>query len=175
MKILSVEANNRRKAFIVHTEKGEYPFPYAKLSPQPDSGPYRVKEVHPDPEAGNEAFEYRLENGIEDAVHMDAVLEYNKDPGTLNEIYIYRLTVEAIEAVEESGLSKRALIRALRTSPSQFYRLIDPTYHGKSLGQIVALFELCGKEVEFRVRDKGEAPRRNAARRKTRGTSVKER
>jgi hypothetical protein len=157
VKILSVDANNRTKAFMVRTEKGEYAFPYAKFSPPPGNGPYRVREVYPDPELGNEGFEYRLENGIADGAHLDAVLEYNKDPDILNQLFIHGLTVEALEAIEGCGLSKRALIRALRTSPSQFYRLIDPTYYGKSLGQLVALLELCGKEVEFVVRDKEAA------------------
>ena len=48
---------------------------------------------------------------------------------------LHRLTVEARKAVAESGLSKRELIRALGTSPSQFYRLLDPAYYGKSVGQ----------------------------------------
>jgi hypothetical protein len=77
--------------------------------------------------------------------------------------------------VEESGLSKRALARALGTSPSQFYRLIDPAYYGKSLGQLVALLELCGKEVDFVVRHKGKGPRRNAARHPRPGAHVKAR
>ena len=61
-------------------------------------------------------------------------------------------------------MSKRELIRALRTSPSQFYRLLDTTYYGKSVGQLVALLRLCGKEVEVVVRQRGEALHRRPAR-----------
>ena len=86
-----------------------------------------------------------------DTVHLDAVLEYNQDPGLLNELLLYRLTLEAREAVEESDLSKREMIRRLETSPSQFYRLLDPTYYGKSVGQLLALFRILGMKVDVVV------------------------
>lgn len=108
-------------------------------------------EVFPDPEAGNEAFTYRLASGVGDTVHLDAVLEYNQDPRILNELLLYRLTGEALDAVPKSDLSKRELIRRLGTSPSQFYRLLDPTYYGKSVGQLVALFRLLGMRVDVVV------------------------
>ena len=155
MKILGVVANNRRKAFELRTRKGEYVFPFARLNLKPTSED-RVKEVFPDPETGSEAFTYRLESGAEDSVHLDVVLEYNQDPELLNEMLLHRLTVEARKAVEESGLSKRELIRALGTSPSQFYRLLDPAYYGKSIGQMAALLRLAGREVDVVVRDRGD-------------------
>lgn len=151
MKIIGVKANNRKRAFEVQTAKGEYSFPFAKLLAQP-SVTDRVREAYPDPEAGGEAFTYKLESGIEDTVHLDVVLEYNQDPDLLNELLLYRLTSEVRDAVEESGLSKREMIRRLGTSPSQFYRLLDPTYYGKSVGQLLALLHLLGKKVDFEVR-----------------------
>ena len=154
MKIQEVRANNRRKAFEVRTAKGEYSFPYARLNPEPGSPGNRVREVFPDEEVGSEAFTYRLESGAEDTVHLDAVLEYNQDPEILNKLLLHRLTVDALEAMEESGLSKRELIRALGTSPSQFYRLLDTTYYGKSVGQLAALLHLLGREVDIVVRPK---------------------
>jgi hypothetical protein len=152
VKILSVAANNRRRAFEVHTPKATFPYPYAKLAIRPGTGQHRVREVFPDPDTGEEAFTYRLESGAGDTVHLDAVLEFNQDPDVLGEIMLHRLTLECLEALEESDLSKRALIRALGTSPSQFYRLLDPTYYGKSLGQMVALLRLLGREVDLVVR-----------------------
>ena len=80
------------------------------------------------------------------------MLEYNRDSGYLSELLLHELTVEALKALEESGLSKRELIRRLGTSPSQFYRLLDPTYYGKSVGQMLALLHLLGKEVDLVVR-----------------------
>lgn len=157
MKILDVAANNRRRAFDLRTEGGHYDFPFAKLRVKPTPGD-KVMEVYADPEAGCEAFTYRLESGVEDTVHLDAVLEYHQDPALLNEMLLHRLTVEARRAVEASGLSKRELVRALGTSPSQFYRLLDTTYYGKSIGQMAALLRLLGKDVEVVVRDRAQAP-----------------
>jgi len=154
VKILGVKANNRRKAFDLRTKKGEYSFPFGKLATQPTRTD-RVLEVFPDAEAGSEAFTYRLESGAEDTVHLDAVLEYNQDPGLLNELLLYSLTVQALEAVEKTALSKREMIRRLGTSPSQFYRLLDPTYYGKSVGQMLALHHILGLEVEVVVTPAG--------------------
>ena len=156
MKIIEVKANNRKKAFEVRTDQGEYSFPFVKLTERP-SQVDRVEEVFPDEEAGGEAFTYRLESGAEDTVHIDAVLEYNQKPSYLNEVLLHRLTVQALEAVEESGLSKREVIRRLGTSASQFYRLLDPTYYGKSVGQMLALLRVLGKEVDIIVRGKTES------------------
>ncbi len=151
MKILGVEANNRKKSFEVQTREGTYSFPFAKLEIRP-SADDPIKEVFPDEELGMEGFTYRLRSGAEDTVHVDAVLEYNRDSGYLSELLLHELTVEALKALEESGLSKRELIRRLGTSPSQFYRLLDPTYYGKSAGQMLALLHLLGKEVDLVVR-----------------------
>ena len=151
MKILGVEANNRKKSFEVQTREGTYSFPFAKLEIRP-SADDPIKEVFPDEELGMEGFTYRLRSGTEDTVHLDAVLEYNRDSGYLSELLLHELTVEALKALEESGLSKRELIRRLGTSPSQFYRLLDPTYYGKSAGQMLALLHLLGKEVDLVVR-----------------------
>lgn len=157
MKIVEVKTNNRKRVFEVLTAKGEYSFPFAKLGVQPTRTD-RVREVYPDLEAGGEAFTYSLESGLEDTVHLDVVLEYNQDPALLNDLLLYRLTVEAREAVEESGLSKREMIRRLRTSASQFYRLLDQTYYGKSVGQLLALLRVLGKEVDLVVRADPDQP-----------------
>lgn len=151
MRISDVRANNRKKVFEVRIDEGEYSFPFARLSLSPSSSD-RVREVYPDQEVGCEAFTYRLESGAEDTVHMDAVLEYNEDPTLLNEILLHRLTVELHRAMGESSLSKREMIRRLRTSPSQLYRILDPTYSGKSVGQMIFLLRLLGREVDVVVR-----------------------
>lgn len=151
MKITTVRANNRKKAFEIATARSEYSFPYAKLR-RPPSSADQVAEVYADPEIGLEGFTYRLESGVEDTIHLDAVLDYNEDPDYLAEMLVYRLTVEACAAVEESGLSKRELIRRLETSPSQFYRLLDTSYTGKSIGQLLALLHIVGREVEIVAR-----------------------
>jgi hypothetical protein len=150
VKIRAGEANNRKKAFELHTSRGVFTYPYAKLELQPGAD-NRIREVYPEPETGNEAFTYRLESGDEDTVHLDVVLEYNQDPSYLNELLLHRLTVEARRAVEESGVSKRELTRRLATSASQLYRLLDPGNPHKSVGQLLALLHLLGRKVDLVV------------------------
>ena len=150
MKIRNVEANNRRKAFDVETKEGSYTFPYARLRVSP-SKENRVAEVFADAELGNEAFSYTLENGEGDSVHLDEVLEYNEDPNYLRDLLLYKLTVEAQNRVADSSLSKREIVRRLGTSASQFYRLLDPTNYGKSVGQLVALLHILDYDVDVVV------------------------
>lgn len=163
MKIVEVTPNNRRKAFEIRAEEGTYAFPYAKLEtpPTPDDP---VVTAYADEEVGAEAFTYRLRSGAEDTVHLDAVLQYNQDPSYLNEVLLHQLTVEAVKAVEETGLSKRELVRRLGTSASQLYRLLDPTYTAKSVGQMLALLRLLDREVDLVVRPRHDPPKRRSKR-----------
>ena len=151
MKIRSVTANNRRKAFEVQTRSDLFVFPYARLrlKPGPDN---RVADVYPDPELGREAFTYVLENGSEDSVHLDEVLEYNQDPDELRNLLLYKLTLEAQKRAATSSLSKREIIRRLGTSASQFYRLLDQTNYSKSIGQLLALLHILDCDVDVVIR-----------------------
>jgi len=151
VKITSVEANNRKRVFEVRTVREQLVYPYAKLA-VPPTGNDRIVDVYPDPETGREAFTYRLESGTEDTIHLDAVLEYHQDPAYLNELLLHRLTVEAGKALATSELAKREVARRLGTSASQLYRLLDPSHSGKSVGQMLALLHLLGREVEVIVR-----------------------
>jgi len=168
VKIKTVTANNRKKAFEVSTVDETYSLPFALLRVQP-SAANRIADVYPDEELGSEAFTYRLVDGQEDTIHIDAVLEYNRDPAYLNNLLLHRLTVEAQKAVESSDLSKRELIRALGTSASQFYRLLDPTNYTKSVGQMLALLHLLGREVDVVVSPPRKPGRRSRPRSKRRG------
>ena len=151
MKIDRVEVNNRKKAFELEAAGRRLSFPYALLR-VPPTATNRIREAYPDEEIGREGFTYRLENGAEDTIPLDAVLEYHRDPGYLNELFMHRLTLEARAAVEESDLSKRELIRRLGTSASQLYRLLDPANDSKSVGQMLSLLHLLGREVDLVVR-----------------------
>lgn len=157
MKIHAVEANNRKKAFELRTVRDTFVYPYAKLDVQPTHDD-PVVEVYPDPETGREAFTYRLESGAEDTVHIDAVLEYHQDPAYLNDLLLHRLSVEAVKALKESGIAKREVIRRLGTSASQLYRLLDPSDASKSVGQMLALLHLLGREVDVVVRTSAHVP-----------------
>lgn len=162
MKITAVEANNRKRAFEVQTDGATLSLPYARLRLQP-TPENRIARVVPDPELGHEAFTYALEDGSEDSIHLDAVLEYNEDPDYLRDILLYKLTLEARKRTEESQLSKRELIRRLGTSASQFYRLLDPVNRSKSIGQLLALLHLLDCDVDLVIR-KRPAPKARSGR-----------
>ncbi len=153
MKLLSVAANNRRHLFEVRTRRQDFVFPYAKADPAPSAGD-RIAEVFVDPELGREAFTFRLASGAEGSVHIDAVLEYNEDPSYMADLALYRLTQEAQARFEKSGLSTREVARSLGTSPTQLYRLLDPTNYTKSLRQLMALLYLLGCDVDVEIKER---------------------
>lgn len=153
MKVVSVEANGRRRCFEVKTRSNSLVFPYAKAAPVPSSRD-RVADVWVDPELGREGFTYRLSSGAEGSVHIDAVLEYNQDPSYLAGLALYRLTLEARDRLDASGLSVREVARSLGTSPTQLYRLLDPTNTTKSAHQLLALLYQLGCEVTVAVSDR---------------------
>lgn len=153
MKIEDVRTNRRKKSFVVTTEDSEYVFPFAKLD-LPPSEDDPIEEVFVDPELGNEAFTYRLRSGVLDSVHLDSVRYVALDPDYLQELLLYRLTVEAQEGLEESGLGKRQVARLLGTSASQLYRLLDQTNYSKSVGQMLALLHLVDRQVTVTVRER---------------------
>ena len=154
MKIRKVEANNRKGEFRLVTYAGDaYVFPYVKAEPQPDSA-NKVADADVDQELASEAFTYVLESGDEGFVHVDQVLEYNEDPTYLRDLLIYKLTVEAKQRVEASGLSRRELARRLKTSVPQLYRLLDTTNTKKSLNQLVSLLQILDCSVDLVVTDK---------------------
>lgn len=163
MKILSVAANNHKKAFEVRTRRSTYVMPYARVEPRP-TGSDRIADVYVDEELGREAFTYELESGAEGSVHMDSVLDYNADPSYLADLLLYRLTIEAQDSIEQSPLSRREVARRLGTSVPQLYRLLDQTNYGKSLHQLVSLLAVLGCEVQFKVRKRsgGGSPGRLA-------------
>lgn len=85
-------------------------------------------------------------------MHIDAVLEYNEDPSYIADLMLYRLTQVARTRFESSRLSTREVARSLGTSPTQLFRILDPTNYGKSLRQLVALLYVLGFEVDVEVK-----------------------
>ncbi len=153
MKIRSVKANNRRKAFEVRTHSKMLTFPYIKAEPRP-TGIDPVDGVMVDKELAREAFTYVLKSGEEGTIHIEQVLEYNQDPGYLRDLLLYRLTLEAQKRVEASELSKREIIRRLGTSAAQFYRLLDQTNYRKSVDQLLNLLHILDCDVDLVVKSK---------------------
>jgi hypothetical protein len=153
MRISRVTINNRRKAFEISAARRAYVFPYAKLQVRP-SAANKVREAHLDKEMGGEAFSYTLESGDEGTVHLDHVLEYNRDPAYMRDLLLYKLTLEARRRVPRSPLSRREMIRRLRTSPAQFYRLLDQTNYKKSIDQMLELLRILDCDVDLIVKQR---------------------
>ena len=153
MKIRAVRANNHRKTFELATAKARLLYPFAKLDPRPSPVDPIVK-VRVDKELASEAVTYVQASGREGTVHIEQVLEYNKDPDFLRDGLLYRLTLEAQKRVAASPLPRREIIRRLGTSATQFYRLMDQTNYSKSLDQLVSLLQILDCEVELVVRPK---------------------
>jgi len=126
-------------------------FPYAKLrlKPEPDNP---IIEAFPDPELGNECFTYFLASGETDSIHLDNVKALNRDPESMVDLFLFDLTVEALESIEESGMGIRQLARMMDTSPAQIYRLLETTNYSKSIGQMIRLLYLLGKDVRLEVK-----------------------
>ena len=153
MKIRAVRANNRRKAFELATGKDRFLYPFAKLDPRPSAGDPIVK-VWVDKELASEAVTYVQASGREGTVHIEQVLEYNKDSDFLRDRLLYRLTLEVQKRVAASPLPRREIIRRLGTSATQFYRLLDQTNYSKSVDQLVSLLQILDCDVELVVRAK---------------------
>lgn len=153
MKIRSVKQNNRKRVFEVEASRQRLLFPYVKADPVPTAKD-PIVHVSIDAELGNEGFTYVLASGREGAVHIEQVLEYNRDPGYMRDLLLYKLTLEAQKRVEASPLSKREIIRRLGTSPAQFYRLLDPANYRKSIDQLIFLLQVLDYDVDLVIRAK---------------------
>jgi len=152
LKIRSVRANNRKRAFELVAGRRSWSLPYAKADPPPSAAD-RIRKLYVDPELGREGFTYVLESGTEGSVMMDHVLDYNRDPDYMRDLLLHKLSIEAQERLKKTPLSRREIIRRLGTSPAQFYRLLDQTNYGKSIDSMIALLQVLGCEVEVALRD----------------------
>jgi Cro/C1-type helix-turn-helix DNA-binding protein len=151
MKIRKVRSNARRRVIEVSTARRTFVYPFARLEPRATTDD-PIAAIHVDRELGSEAITYTLASGREGTVHIEQVLDYNKDPGHLRDRLLYSLTVEAQRRLRKSALSRRELIRRLGTSPAQFYRLLDQTNYRKSVDQLVSLLQALDCDVRLTVR-----------------------
>lgn len=166
MKIRKVTPNNHKKAFEVRTYTNTYDLPYAKLDIKPSKDD-KINNVFVDPELGNEAFTYVLDSGQEDSIHIDRVLEYNRDPKYMRDLILYKLTIQAKKLVKSSDLSKRELIRRLGTSPTQFYRILDENNYRKTIDQVFSLIAVLDFRIDFHI-EENSARKENAELRRVR-------
>ena len=68
-----------------------------------------IRTIRVDRELGSEAVTYTLASGHEGSVHIEQVLEYNKDPNYLRDRLLYALTLEAQKRLARSPLSRREI------------------------------------------------------------------
>ena len=151
MKVRGVKFNNRAKQLELTTYAGAmFPFPYARLKPQPTrSNP--LVDVHVDRELAREAVTYRLRGGEEQSVLLDEVLHHNEDPNYMLRLLQHQLSVEAQKHLKTTDLSLRAIARVLRTSPAQIYRLVDPANTTKNLNNLIKLLQVLGVKVDVKL------------------------
>jgi len=152
MKIRSLNANNHKKAFELRTYKDTYEYPYAMLDAQPTDED-KIVRAHVDPDLGNEAFTYELASGVEDSVHIDRVLEYNRDPSYMRDLLLYKLTIEAKKLFESSPVGIRELSRRLGTSPTQVYRILDEENNRKSIDRVFELLSVLQCRIDVHRQD----------------------
>ncbi|MDX2412966.1 MAG: hypothetical protein QNK16_11370 [Woeseiaceae bacterium] len=148
MKIRSLKMNNHKKAFELRTYKDRYEYPYAMLDTQP-TDENRIANAYIDPDLGNEAITYELTSGAEDTIHIDRILEYNRDPSYMRDLLLYKLTIEAKKLVESSPVGIRELGRRLGTSPTQIYRLLDEENTRKSLDRVFELLSVLQCRIDI--------------------------
>ena len=128
MKVRKVAANPRRKIVEASTARGTFVYPFARLRPRPlPNDPIRTIRV--DRELGSEAVTYTLASGREGSIHIEQVLDYNKDPDHLRDRLLYALTLEAQKRLAKSPLSRREIIRRLNVRMARVLRtgLMSPT------------------------------------------------
>ena len=153
MKIKRVIANNRKKAFEIQTStKKSFEFPYSQLK-APPSLRDPLTDLYPDPEVAFDGFTYRLRSGKEDTILLDRIQEYAKDPDYVRLYLLAKLTMQALKRIKELQISKREVIRRMGTTPTQFYRLIDPKNDSKTLDQMVRLLSALDCRVNLVIED----------------------
>jgi hypothetical protein len=150
MKIKNVVINRRKKTLEIETPKGRYLLPFSRL-PLPPLAKDRIKSVYIDTELASRAITYLLTSGKEGSVHLDAFLDYNRDPDFMRDNTLHELTIEALKLMKNSGLSKHELIRRLKTSPSQLYRLLDTSNYRKSVDEMLRLLGALGYRLDIRL------------------------
>ncbi len=153
MILQSVSLDNRKRAFVLGTERGTLSYPYAKCDPPPTPED-RIVEYWIDDELAREGLTYRLSSGRDGCVLVDMALDYNREPSYMRDLLLHELTVQALRSLEASNLAKREVIRRLGTSPAQLYRLLDPTDYGKSVDKMLELLSVLGCDVELTVRQR---------------------
>lgn len=148
VRIKKVTVNMRKKVFLAEVKKLSYEFPFSRLEVVPTLQDPIVK-LYVDPELAYEGFTYVLRSGKEGSVVWDQFLDYNKDPEYEHDMLLFKLTCQALDLIKQKKIRKRELARRMQTSPAHLYRLLDTTFYGKTVGQMIKLLSALDHRVEF--------------------------
>ena len=149
MKIKSLRINTKKKAFEVSIGQESFHYPFSQMN---ELKKEVIKGAYIDQALGGQGFTCVFESGREQTIHMDQILEYGHQQDYLKEMLLYKLTVKALKILKDMKINKREVIRRLKTSPTQFYRLIDPTFYHKTIDQMVRLLGALDCEVDLVVK-----------------------
>ena len=83
---------------------------------------------------------------------LDQVLEMYHDPEIARKRALYDLTCLAQDTVRRSNITKMAIARRLRCTPTHLDRLLDQTFYSKTIDQMVRLLSVLGVELQWRAR-----------------------
>ena len=136
----------RKRTFLAEIKNLAYEFPFSRLEVVPTVEDPIVK-LYIDPELAYEGFTYILRSGKEGSVVWDQFLDYNKDPDYEHDMLLFKLTCKALDLIKEKKIRKREIARHLKTSPSHLYRLLDTTFYGKTIDQMIKLLAV----LDYRI------------------------
>lgn len=145
----------RSKGFIVHMGKRRLFYPFAMLDPRPTLKDPFIRG-YADGTFGNEVVHYVLQSGKQGRISAEDVLHYYREVSELRGKVLYTLSIEAWERIQQSPLSRRQILKRLRTSASQLDRLLDETNFYKSINGVLDLLEVLGCDVDITVRSRKE-------------------
>jgi len=151
-KIKSAFLNRKKKAIEIEISNHiQLSLPFARLNLKPTvMDP--IVDIYIDSELDHKAITYSLKSKRESTVHLDAFLDYNRDPNYLKELLLYKMTLQSLQQIKKSALSKNEITRRLKTSPSQLARLLDPRNKTKTVDNMLRLLSVLGCDVEFKYR-----------------------
>lgn len=150
MIIRKVRIDNRRKLIEVDTRKGTFALPFTRLELIP-TRENPVTDIYVDKELGKQGVTYVLQSGDEATLHLDAFLDYNHEPDFMRNLALVDLTIQCLEIVKKSRLSKRQIAGKLKTSAAQLEELLDTTNYNKTIDQMVKLVAGLNHWVDFHI------------------------
>ena len=143
----------RKKAFVVHLGQRKLLYPFALLTPRPSISDRMVRSFG-DEKLGQEAIWYVLQSGKQGLLSAEQVLTFYREPSDVKAMVLWQLTLAAMEHIQHTGLSRRQILRRMRTSSAQLDRILDASNMRKTVDGVLALLEVLGYEVEVTVRRK---------------------